>query len=74
MGDQIQMRNYSGRTLQIYTQWTRRFQAFTRSKAPELLDTEDVKAFLTDLAVRQDVAASTQNQAFHALLFFYRHG
>jgi Phage integrase, N-terminal SAM-like domain len=30
-----------------------------------------VKGFLTDLAVRQGVAASTQNQAFNALLFFY---
>ena len=33
----------------------------------------DVKGFLTDLAVRQGVAASTRNQAFNALLFFYRH-
>jgi hypothetical protein len=35
------------------------------------LDAEDVRAFLTDLAVRHGVAASTQNQAFNALLFFY---
>jgi integron integrase len=32
-----------------------------------------VKRFLTDLAVRHSVAGSTQNQAFNALLFFYRH-
>ena len=36
-------------------------------------DTSDaVRAFLTDLAVKQNVAAATQNQAFHALLFLYR--
>lgn len=74
MRDQIRLRNYSPKTLRTYMQWTRKFQAFTGSKGPERLDTEDVKAFLTDLAVRQNVAASTQNQAFNALLFFYRNG
>ena len=49
-----------------------RFQAFTKSKPPEDLPTEDVKAFLTFLAVERKVAASTQNQAFNALLFFFR--
>ena len=34
---------------------------------------DDVRALLTDLAVRHGVAAATQNQAFNALLFFYRH-
>ncbi|MDD8051494.1 MAG: hypothetical protein PHG55_09120 [Verrucomicrobiota bacterium] len=38
------MRNYSPKTLNTYTHWTRRFQLFTRSKPPEVLDTEDVKA------------------------------
>jgi site-specific recombinase XerD len=37
------------------------------------LSTEDVKEFLTWLAVKKEVAASTQNQAFNALLFFCRH-
>jgi len=67
------MRNYSPRTSQTYHLWTRKFQTYTRSKPPGQLTTEDVKAFLTDLAVRQNVAASTQNQAFNALLFFFRH-
>ena len=53
--------------------WTRKFQTYTRSKPPNQLVTEDVKSFLTDLAVRQNVAASTQNQAFNAMLFFFRH-
>jgi hypothetical protein len=51
----------------------RKFQTFTASKDPGLLSTEDVKAFLTSLAVKENVASSTQNQAFNALLFFYRH-
>lgn len=32
----------------------------------------EVEAFLSDLAVRRDVSASTQNQALAALLFLYR--
>jgi site-specific recombinase XerD len=38
-----------------------------------LLSVDAVKQFLTDLAVKRKVAASTQNQAFNALLFFFRH-
>ncbi len=69
----IRLRNYSPRTSETYVHWTRKFQTYTRSKPPNQLVTEDVKSFLTDLAVRQNVAASTQNQAFNALLFFFRH-
>ncbi|PIP07579.1 MAG: integron integrase, partial [Syntrophobacterales bacterium CG23_combo_of_CG06-09_8_20_14_all_48_27] len=52
---------------------TKKFQAFTQSKKPELLSTNDVKEFLTFLAVKRRVSATTQNQAFNSLLFFYRH-
>ncbi|MDD5201049.1 MAG: integron integrase [Terrimicrobiaceae bacterium] len=68
----IKLRNYSGKTHEVYQMWVRKFQAFTRSKPPGELDGEDAKRFLTDLAVRERVAGSTQNQAFNALLFFYR--
>jgi hypothetical protein len=43
----------------------RKFQAFTRSKAQESLSPEDVKDFLTFLAVQRKVSASSQNQAFN---------
>lgn len=69
----IRMRNYSGKTLATYRMWVRKFQGFVGSKAPRELGPEDVKLFLTDLAVGRGVAASTQNQAFNALLFFFRH-
>jgi site-specific recombinase XerD len=68
----ITMRHYSPRTLKTYTQWVRKLQAFTRSKPPSELSPEDVKAFLTFLAVQRQVSASSQNQAFNALLFFFR--
>ena len=70
---EIKTRHYSPKTLKAYSIWAKKFQGFTRNKAPELLSSADVKEFLTYLAVKRNVAASTQNQAFNALLFFFRH-
>lgn len=70
---EIKLRHYSPKTLSTYTLWLRKFQAFVRSKPPETLAVADVKEFLSWLAVKRQVAASTQNQAFNALLFFFRH-
>jgi len=70
---EIKLRHYSPSTLKTYTGWVRQFQAFVKSKDPQLLDNPDVKDFLTLLAVKRKVAASTQNQAFNALLFLFRH-
>lgn len=32
----------------------------------------EIEAFLTHLAVNENLAASTQNQALHAVLFLYK--
>lgn len=71
--EEIRIRHYSPKTLKTYRQWLRHFQTFTRSKQPDFLTAADVKEFLTWLAVKKEVSASTQNQAFNAFLFFYRH-
>ena len=71
--DEIKVRHYSPKTLQTYRGWVQHFQTFLRSKAPESLSADDVKEFLTHLAVKRKVSSTTQNQAFNALLFFYRH-
>ena len=68
----IKMRHYSPKTLKAYIGWTRKFQTHVRSKPPSLASVEDVKAFLTWLAVEENVSASSQNQAFNALLFLFR--
>jgi integron integrase len=73
LAHEIQVRHYSPKTLRAYTQWVRHFQTFTKNKDPALLSSSDVKEFLTFLTVTRKVSASTQNQAFNALLFFYRH-
>jgi len=71
--NEIKVRHYSPKTLKSYRTWVRKLQTYTQSKAPSTLDSNDVKKFLTYLAVEQDVSASSQNLAFNALLFFYRH-
>jgi integron integrase len=73
LSNEIQVRHYSPKTLKTYKMWVGHFQTFTKSPDPVSLSTEDVKAFLTFLAVTKKFSASTQNQAFNALLFFYRH-
>ena len=69
----IQARNYSPRTAEAYVFWTRRFIVFHGKRHPSDMGAVEVKAFLTDLAISHNVAASTQNQALGALIFLYRH-
>lgn len=73
MAGEIKVRHYSRRTLQTYAQWSRQFQRFLKDKNPDELSPVDVKEYLTHLAVKCNVAATTQNQAFNALLFLFRH-
>ena len=70
---EIKIRHYSPKTLSSYRAWLRKFQSFLKSKDRALIEQQDVKDFLTNLAVEKKVAASTQNQAFNALLFLFRH-
>ena len=70
---EIKTRHYSKKTLKAYALWSRQFQKFLRNKPPHELSSADVKEYLTYLAVKCHVAASTQNQAFNALLFLFRH-
>ena len=74
MAAEIKVRHYSRKTLKTYALWSRHFQRFLKNKPPQELTTEDVKDYLTFLAVKCHVAASTQNQAFNSLLFLFRHG
>ena len=71
--NEILLRHYSKKTLKAYSLWAEKFRYFIKNKLPESLTPEDVKAFLTFLAVKKKVSASSQNQAFNGLLFFFRH-
>jgi integrase len=66
------MLHYSPRTAEAYLAWVRRFIAFHGMRHPKDLERSDLEAFLTYLATRRNVSASTQNQALSAVLFLYR--
>jgi hypothetical protein len=68
----IQLKHYSIRTEQAYVHWIRRFILFHRKRHPREMGPSEVEAFLSHLAVKDNVAASTQNQALNALVFLYR--
>src|SRR6266536_1319032 len=70
----MRLRHYSIRTEHCYCDWIRRYVKFHQMRCREDLNggTGKVEMFLSDLAVNGQVAASTQNQAFNALLFLYR--
>ena len=68
----IRTRHYSIRTEQAYLQWIRRFILFHGKRHPREMGAPELTAFLSDLAMKHSVAASTQNQALHAILFLYR--
>ena len=70
--DAIRLKHYSIRTEQAYTDWITRYILFHNKRHPGEMGAPEIEAFLTHLAVEQNVAASTQNQAFSALLFLYR--
>jgi site-specific recombinase XerD len=70
----MRRKHYSIRTERCYCDWIRRYVHFHKMRSREELSQEPkakVELFLSDLAVRGQVAA-TQNQAFNGLLFLYR--
>jgi integron integrase len=68
----MRLNRYSPRTEQAYVDWIKRFIRFHGVRHPHEMGADEVKAFLSHLATQMNVAASTQNQAFSALLFLYQ--
>jgi len=60
-------------TEKAYLGWLRSFYRFVNGVSPHELDSNHVKDFLSNLAVERNVAPSTQNQAFNAILFLFRY-
>lgn len=71
--DAVRLKHYSDRTEQSYVAWIRRYILVHNKRHPKDMGASEVEAFLTHLAVTENVVASTQNQALSALLFLYRH-
>jgi integron integrase len=74
--DQVRLviltRHYSVRTEKAYIHWIKRFIFFHERRHPAEMTEKEITRFLSSLASLNHVSASTQNQAFNALLFLYR--
>jgi integron integrase len=69
---ELRTEHYALSTEEAYVDWVYRYILFHDKRHPQEMGAEEIKQFLTHLAVERHVAASTQNQALCALLYFYR--
>ncbi len=70
--DAVRLKHYSPKTEESYVHWIKRYVLFHNKRHPNEMGEKEIETFLTHLATTKRVAASTQNQAFSALLFLYR--
>ncbi len=66
----FRMRHYAHRTEEAYMGWIKQFLYHRNPHSPEEINGRDIRDFLSYLATERHVAASTQNQALNALVFF----
>lgn len=72
MGRALRTRHYSLRTERCYLHWSRKYLGFCSEKGMDEKSSDSYRDYMTHLALVRNVAASTQNQAFNALLFLFR--
>lgn len=70
--DAIRIKHYSYSTEKTYVHWAKRYIIFHNKRHPAEMGAPEIEAFVSHLAQETGVSASTQNQAFNALLFLYR--
>jgi integron integrase len=68
----MRVRHYSIRTERAYEQWVGRLLSFFKDKPVDSIDANDIQTYLNYLAEERKVAASTQNQALNAVVFFFK--
>ena|SRR6266508_410285 len=68
----LRMKHYSIRTEQAYVNWIKRYIFFHNKRHPAEMGEAEIRSFVSDLASKRSVAASTQTVALSALLFLYR--
>ena len=69
----LRTKHYSLRTEESYINWIKRFIIFHNKMHPRTMGEEEINRFLTHLAVKEHLSASTQNQALCAIVFLYKH-
>ena len=68
----MRIKHLSKRTEEVYIKWIKRFIYFHKRRHPAEMAEQEVRQFISHLALNKNVASSTQNQALSALLFLYR--
>ena len=71
--DAIRTKHYSMKTEEAYVHWIKRFILFHNKRHPKEMGEKEINQFLTHLAAKEKVSASTQNQALCAIVFLYKH-
>lgn len=71
--DALRVKHYSPRTEDTYLLWVKNYILFHNKRHPKEMGVPEIEQFLCHLASDKTVSASTQNQAFSAILFLYRH-
>lgn len=71
--ESIRLKHYSRATEKSYVGWVKRFILFQGKRHPREMGAKEVTEFLSHLALKRNVSPSTQNQAFNALMYLYRH-
>jgi Phage integrase, N-terminal SAM-like domain len=70
--DLLRIKHYSYRTKRPYVAWIRRYILFHDKRHPNEMGISGIEAFLSYLAINENVTASTQNVALSALIFLYK--
>jgi integron integrase len=70
--EKIRLRHLSRATEKNYVTWIRRFVRFNQKRHPREMGEKEIEAFLSHLAIAQNVSPATQNQALNAIVFLYR--
>jgi integron integrase len=74
MREALRIKHYAYDTEIVYLDWTRNYiENIKKKDLNATLGSADVRDYLSHLALKRKVASSTQNQAFNALIFLFRH-
>lgn len=68
----LRVKHYSYKTEKSYIHWIKRFILFHNKRHPSEMGEQEISQFLTYLAVKDHVSASTQNLALNAVVFLYK--
>lgn len=68
----LRYHHYARRTEEAYVKWILAFIRFNGTRHPNLMGKKEIEAFLSDMAISKNYAASTQNLAFNSIVFLYK--